>query len=159
MKKETLLLLLVGVLVVLNLATLGYLTLRRPPRHPTGGPRQVDRLIVETLRLNPAQERQFEGLKREHRAQIRRLDEAYAEASEQYFRLLDGPGDAARNDSLEAALGRIQAQKAAVTFRHFRQLKALCDAEQRPRFTALVPELLRFLLPAEKKLPPPEGKP
>lgn len=159
MKKETLLLLLVGVLVLLNLGTLGYLTLRRPPHPPHGGPHQVDRLIVETLRLNPAQQREFENLKREHREQIRRLDAAYAEASEQYFRLLDGPRDPARNDSLEAKMGRIQAQKAAVTFRHFSQLKALCDAEQRPRFAALVPELLRFLLPSEKKLPPPEGKP
>jgi len=158
MKKETLLLLLVGVLVLLNLATLGYLTLRRPPRGPYGGPRQIDRLIVETLRLNPAQQRQFESLKREHRGQIRRLDEEYAQVSEQYFRLLDDPTTTGKA-SLETRLGRIQAQKAAVTFQHFSQLKGLCTEEQRPRFAALVPELLRFLLPEEKKLPPPEGKP
>ena len=125
MKKETLLLLLVGVLVVLNLATLGYLTLRRPPRHPNGEPRQVDRLIVETLHLNPAQQRQFEGLKREHRERINQLNEAYAQASGRYFRLINDPPDAARKDSLENTLGQIQAQKAAITFRHFSQLKAL----------------------------------
>ncbi|MCY7352540.1 MAG: hypothetical protein LH606_18095 [Cytophagaceae bacterium] len=158
MKKETLLLWAVGLLALLNLATLGFMVLNRPHRPPHEGPRRADRLIVETLGLDAAQRQQFDRLKREHHQAVTRLEATYAETSAQYFHLLDGPALPARRDSLERVLGSIQAQKAAVTFAHFEDLKALCTAEQRPRFAALVPELLRLILPAEKKGPPPEGK-
>ena len=138
MKKQTLLLWLVGLLVVLNLATLGFLVWRRPPH---GGPRQADRLIVETLGLDAAQRARFEVLKRGHHEQIVGLDAAYARTSAAYFRLLDGEATATQKDSLEQELGRIQARKAAVTFAHFEDLK-----------------LLRLIVPNEKKMPPPEGR-
>lgn len=159
MKKETLLLGAVGLLVALNLATLGFMALNRPPHPPRGGPRQADRLIVETLGLDEAQRARFNVLKREHRAHINALDAAYAETSAAYFQQLNGPALPARKDSLERELGRIQSQKAAVTLAHFEQLKALCTPEQRSRFAAFVPDLLRLLLPGEKKGPPPEGRP
>jgi hypothetical protein len=158
MKKETLLLYTVGLLVALNLATLGFLVWHRPPRPPRSDPRRADRLIVETLGLDDAQRARFGALKGEHHAQILHLDAAYARTSEAYFRLLDGPAQPARKDSLERELGRLQAQKAVVTYAHFQALKALCTPAQRPRFAALVPELLRLILPDEKKGPPPEGR-
>ncbi len=159
MRKETLLWLAIGLLAVLNFATLGFLVLHRPPHPSGGGPRQADRLIVETLGLGEAQRARFGVLKRQHHDQISQLDAAYAETSAAYFQHLNDSLPPARKDSLERELGRIQARKAAVTFAHFEQLKALCTAEQRPRFAALVPELLRLILPDEKKAPPPEGKP
>lgn len=159
MKKETLLLWAVGLLVALNLATLGFMVWNRPHHPPRGGPRQVDRLIVETLGLDAAQRARFDVLKREHREQIVQLDAAYAEVSTAYFRQLSGAVLTTRKDSLERELGRIQAQKAAVTLAHFEQLKALCMPQQQARFAELVPDLLRLVLPDEKKGPPPEGRP
>ena len=147
MKKETLLTTAVIALLLLNFGTLGFLLLRRPPHPPGEGPGPLDRHIVEQLRLDAAQARQFETLKQAHHEHILASDKAYRDALRNYFDLLRNDSvPIAQRDSLQAVLTRIQDERAAVTFQHFADLKALCTPEQKPRFEALLPELMQVIL-------------
>ncbi len=151
MKKETLLTVAVIALLLLNLGTLGFLLLRRPPHTPGMGPDRPGRHIVETLHLNAEQQQQFEALKTAHHEQMLANERAYRDALGSYFALLKADTAAtAQRDSLEAALARIQRERASVTFQHFTDLKALCTAEQKKDFETLIPDLMRVILPENR---------
>lgn len=150
MKKETLLTVTVLALLLLNLGTLGFLFLRRPPHPPEQGSGRVGRQIVEALQLNPDQERQFEQLKTTHHEKMMQSDKAYREALEQYFALLKNDTFVpAQRDSLQAALTQIQQNRTSTTFQHFSDLKALCTPEQRQHFADLIPTLMQVILPGK----------
>lgn len=155
MKRETLLTTAVIALLFLNFGTLGFLIFRRPPHR--AGPDRLDRHIVEQLQLDAAQRQQFETLKQAHHRQMLVNEQAYADALRNYFDLLrQDTLVAAKRDSLQGVLTRIQNERASVTFQHFADLKALCTPEQKPRFEALLPELMQVILP-RKEHPP--GRP
>jgi len=152
MKKETLLTVAVIALLLLNFGTLGFLLFRRPPHPPGAGPAALDQRIVATLQLDAAQQQQFEQLKRTHHQQMQASDGAYREALGNYFALLKNDSMApAQRDSLQATLTGIQNERASVTFQHFTDLKALCRPDQRPRFEALLPELMQVILPHKNR--------
>lgn len=149
MKKETLLTVAVVALLLLNFGTLGALLLRRPPQPPGGrGHERLDRHIVESLDLNAGQRQKFEQLKSAHHEQMLANERAYRDALGDYFALLKADTVApAQRDSLQALLAHIQEERASVTFQHFSDLKALCSPEQQKRFTDLLPDLMRVILP------------
>lgn len=139
MKKETLLIVLVALLVVLNLGTLGFLLLGNS-RHPH--PPRPDKLIIERLELSQEQIVAFEALKKEHRSGINALNQQSKVLYQSYFAILkqDQP-NLAQADSIEQLLAQVQAQKDSVTFDHFIKLRALCQPQQKPLFDGLVDEL------------------
>jgi len=146
MKKETLLVITIVVLFLLNLSTLGFLFFRRPPHSPGAG--ALDRRIISTLQLDEAQQQRFEQLKKAHHEQMQASDRAYRDALNNYFGLLKSDSVASvQRDSLQAILTRIQNDRAAVTFQHFADLKALCRPEQKQDFDRLLPDLLQVILP------------
>jgi hypothetical protein len=48
---------------------------------------------------------------------------------------------------LQGILTKIQNERAAVTFQHFTDLKALCNPAQRQYFENLLPDLMQVILP------------
>lgn len=158
MKRETMLTLAVIALLVLNFGTLGYLFFQRPPHPPGGGQRPLDRRIVQELQLTDDQKQQFETLKKGHHEQMLALEKSYRATMENYFNLLKNDNiDPRLSDSLQAALGAVQEERAKITLRHFKSLKGLCTPEQQQHFDALIPELLEVILP-RKPFPPPAGR-
>jgi protein CpxP len=154
MKKEKVLSILVITLVVMNVIVISFLFLGRhhhPPGMPHGepwGPPRPDKIIIETLHLNSAQQLKFDVLKHEHHEHIVQLDEEYEKTLISYLNLLEGPdGRADTKDSLEKQLGHIQTQKAAITFAHFKELQSICTPEQRKEFQKLIPILTRVIAP------------
>ena len=159
MKKETLLTTAVIALLLLNFGILGFLFLQRPPHGREGRPDKLDRRIVETLQLDPAQQQQFERLKTAHHEQMMAGDQAYRNALDNYFALLKNESYLpAQRDSLQAVLSQIQKDRVTVTFQHFSDLKALCSAEQRQHFETLLPELMQVMLPQRDQASPPKNR-
>ncbi len=135
-------------LLVLNFGTLGYLFLGKG--HRNGGmphhPPKPDKVIIERLKLTPAQIEVFEGLKQEHRGGINQLNEASKQLYQAYFGLLKtDTADIAAAQVLEQRLAAVQTQKDSVTFNHFIKLRALCTEEQKPLFDDFVDELGEIL--------------
>lgn len=152
MKKEALLTTAVIALLLLNFGTLGFLFFYSSPHPPGPGRSQLDRQIVKQLRLDAGQQQQFEQLKSAHHRQMVANDHAYRNALENYFALLKNDSFAAgQRDSLQNILAGIQKERATVTFQHFVELKNLCSPEQKKEFDALLPELMRVILPSENR--------
>lgn len=154
MKKSTLLWTAIIILFLLNAGTLFFILSKpHPPRHERGdGRRKFDEQVIETLQLRPDQVEKFEQLKRAHHEQILQLDEATRAPFEQYFGLLaQGSGADAAKDSLERVIALQYVTRMQVTYRHFSDLKAICDPEQQKKFEQLVPSLMQVMSAGEKK--------
>lgn len=153
MKRETVLLFVVVVLVILNGIVLLHFSWKRqapvPPPH--------DKIIIETLQFDDAQQQVFEKLKRKHRSKMDSLEELYAENLENYFQSLKGV-QTTPPDSLDRVLAILEQARIHVTYDHFKELKELCRADQQQKFDAFIPRLLKFIVPPPKKRKhPPEG--
>lgn len=147
MKRETLLTVAVIVLLVMNMATLGFLywTHVRSPQN-TGDKKEpqlttfeiyepgdfssIDHAIIDKLHLDSAQQIKFVEMKHGHHSQMQALDSSYTALLRQYFDLLHSQNVSTEvRDSIESTLAKVQARRASVTFDHFKALKTLCAAD------------------------------
>lgn len=136
------------VLLVINIGTLGYLWMgghtpggQMPPPH--GGP---SNLIIERLKLDEQQQRQFEELKREHQSAIRKIRQESGMLHDSLFSLLKAE---VVNDSdkyaLEQRIKEVEIQKDRINFEHFKELKSILHPDQVPLYNNLVEEIGRRL--------------
>jgi len=139
--KISILLLLAG-----NICTLFLLWTKDRPAHGQqerrpGGPFEF---ISNELKLTPEQKAAYAQLRDEHRAGARLLEDSIRTAKDGFFALLR---DKAVSDStLKKYSNNITEKEAALdllTFRHFQQLRMLCDAGQQQRFDAIIQEAIR----------------
>jgi len=152
MKKETLLTVAVVALLLLNFGTLGYLLLMRPRPHAGREGMKLDQEIIKTLQLDDNQQKTFAGLKNAHHQQILNSDREYHDALTRFFSLVKNDTvEQAQYDSLMTAVLDIQKSRAAITFKHFEDLKNLCGPEQRKNFDQLLPVLTQVVLPHQNE--------
>lgn len=151
MKKLSALWLAIGILVVLNIAVLSFIFFHKPLQSPPHGLRAFDRLVIQTLELDEAQQQQFDEMKREHHEAIMQLDKDMKAPVEAYFSLLlTKDTSSVKKEELEQQMATIYKEKLRITYRHFEQLKAICRPEQQQHFDKLIPELMQVMQP-----PPP----
>jgi hypothetical protein len=152
MSKERLLAVLVGVLVVLNVATVTMLLMgeHRPPGPPPppgppggGGPKGV---IIERLHFDADQIKAYDALIEEHRAQIREKDEAMMTARRELYASLASP-TLLQTDSLLATIAAVQRDVEGVNYAHFGHVRALCHPDQLADFDALATDLADYFRP------------
>jgi len=132
-------------LLAANIATLILLWTNNRQSHPQPGHRQGGpfEFISKELQLTPGQRTAYALLRDEHRAGARLLEDSIRTAKDRFFGLLK---DKAVNDStLKQYSNNITEKIAALdlfTFRHFQQVRNLCDARQQQRFDAIIQEAL-----------------
>lgn len=152
MKRETLLILAIVFLVLLNLGTLGFLFSKR---YIGGrGPRKPDKLIIEGLKLNDTQKLQFEVLKKEHRSQINEIEKDEKAYHKAYFDLLKSAStDSLTIDSVIRSISDSKFNKDLATYKHFQKLRLMCEPQQQILFDSLVDEMGKILMhmPSQKK--------
>lgn len=151
MKKESLLITLIVLLLVLNFGTLAFLFFSGREHHHAppfgkGGPAQM---IIKELSLDEQQQDKFSNLREQHHSSMALLDKELEETAKSYLNKLVST-DTSDVDSLRQAIGRLEMQRASVTYQHFKDLRSICNAEQQEKFDALLPELFRILT-----MPPP----
>jgi protein CpxP len=151
MKKESLLITLIVLLLVLNFGTLAFLFFsgrghHHAPPFSKGGPAQM---IIKELNLDEQQQDKFSNLREQHHSSMVLLDTELEETAKSYLSKLVS-SDTSDVDSLRQAIGRLEMQRASVTYQHFKDLRSICNAEQQEKFEALLPELFRILT-----MPPP----
>lgn len=159
MEKTKLLTFTVFALLLLNLGTLGFLLLSGPKgQHPhDGGPGHHGKprpreIIIEKLRFDPQQVKEYDRLIRWHQDNIGRAEQQISEAKNDLYRLLnDEPIDDKKKDSLTATIAVAQKQIEGIHFRHFQDIKKLCRPDQLNDFGQLTHELSRMFSRPQKR--------
>jgi periplasmic protein CpxP/Spy len=126
----------IGLLVFLNLATVGWVTYRvRQLRTNLLNP---ERLLENRLDLSPEQQARF----RELRADFRQVSQPYQDSlkrgrAELFGKLPQTVSDAELN-ALTSQLERQSVQLMRLRFRHWQQIRTLCTPQQQTRFDRMV---------------------
>ncbi len=147
----------VGLLIV-NLATVAFLLLRKPFQHPEGrppveqaGPKNI---IVDKLHFDKEQVAQYEGLIEQHQVKIKSMNDSINIVKNELYSTLSNENFTGK-DSLIERLGFLQRQVELTHYDHFAAIKKLCKPDQLDDYTSLTKELARFFAPARKDGPPP----
>lgn len=147
------------VLIALNIITLSTLWImhERGAERPNGNqPALVDFLVTE-LGLDSAQKKQLIVLRDEHRQKMQTIRRNNRDAKNAFFDLLqqeDLSDTALAAAAKEAA--RYDAETDRLTFRHFQQIRSLCNAEQKIKFQSVIRQVLRMMAPPPGR---PQGGP
>jgi protein CpxP len=157
MKKMTFLIIGVVLLFLLNGITLFILyhthLANNRGHHGDKGPAEY---IISRLKLDDPQQRQFEVLRDQHQDLARKSREEEEILHDVYFSLLktDNP-DKIKVDSVANLIGEQRKKMAAVTFEHFRQLRAICHDDQKKLFDNTIDEIARMVAGDPDGPPPP----
>jgi Spy/CpxP family protein refolding chaperone len=159
MEKTKLLTIAVIGLLLLNLGTLAVIMLKSDKPHHRGmppprgeGPRNI---IIEKLKLDHEQQKQYELLIEDHRKKTREFNDISNELHEDLYALLSK--DSAGTEKEEIIQKILQNQKDIehLNFEHFRAIRAICNESQIPLFNELSHDLTDLF---GHKGPPPGRK-
>ena len=159
MEKTKLLTITVIGLLVLNLATLGFLFIsgpkghKPPPDRPEG--RQMPReIIIRRLHFDVNQQKDYDKIIQWHKGEIKRLDYEIREAKiGLYSQLKESQLDLKVKDSLIAVINTNQKQIETTHFKHFEDIKKLCNKDQLEDFNELTEELSKLFSPNKPPRP------
>jgi Spy/CpxP family protein refolding chaperone len=135
-------------LLLLNIGTLVYLFISRQSQQGPPGREGAADFIIEQLKLDPAQQKEFAGLRRQHQDIIRNARDEDRKLHDLYFSLLktDAP-DKATIDSVSLLIAEQRKQIESATFDHFQQLRKICRDDQKKLFDATIDEIARRMAP------------
>jgi hypothetical protein len=154
MEKTRFLTLVIVVLVVVNVVTLGFMFFRGSGGFPLpGGHPPVASFLIHELKLDKKQVKAYSKMHQDHHRNKNAYQRQLAIAREVFFRGLS-TGDT----SNIAGVTAVQRQMEWNTFRHFRELRALCRPDQQQRFDKVIQEALRRMSRSDGIKPPPPRK-
>jgi predicted nucleic acid-binding protein len=135
-------------LLVLNLATIGFVASKPGDRHRPE-PREI---IIEKLHFDETQQKEYEQLIDWHRGQIKKLDEKIRETKKElYAQLVKNELETKTKDSLITTIAVYQKQIETTHFKHFQDIKKLCRKDQIQSYIDLTAELSQLFSPKPPK--------
>ncbi len=140
MNKTKFLSIAVIVLVLLNLGTLAFFWMKRPPHPMQEGPKKI---IVERLHFDVEQVAAYDKLIVQHQQEVKAKQQEIGAAKTVLYEQLKSD-DLSRKDSLIMVIGQVHQQMEAIHFQHFSDLKKLCKDEQIKAFDELTAELAGY---------------
>ena len=151
----------IGLLVLLNVLTLGVLwfqQFRRPPgMFPPPGKQAENsqRFLQRDLNLTEQQAQQFETLRNQYFLKSRTIMQEIHQLRKGITdELFSASPDAQKANKFAEEIGAKQAELERLLFNHFLELKAVCQPEQQKKFQALMRDLLEMMKPPEPPRPP-----
>lgn len=130
--------LLIGLLLISNLATLFFVMQKGKHKQFVEGPKGI---IIERLDLDKQQIAAYEKLIGQHKKDIRASDQKIIQLKKELYNLLLNESNEQKSDSLTAEIGRIQKQIETIHFKHFKDIKVICKPDQMEQFNSLVGKL------------------
>lgn len=161
----------VGVLTALNITLLVFMLMHHgrpamhgpamPPPHNIkgGGPAQM---LIHELNFTPEQIKSFDALKEQHHEIVMKLREQGHDLRDNYFELLKS--DSPDTNQIKEKGAGIAANQLAIeeaTFNHFKEVRNLCNPEQKKRFDSIINDVIKMLGKPGPSTggPPPHGGP
>ena len=166
MSKIKLLIIAVVGLLLINIALVAFLLLKKPPVRPGGpppmgqdGPPRMQnegpkKIIADHLHFDADQVAAYEKLIKAHQQSVKALDDSINLAKNNLYQSLQTDTFAGK-DSLVILLGVLQQKIELVHYAHFADLKKLCKPEQLGYFDQLTAELAGFFSLGKNAPPPP----
>lgn len=151
MNRERLLTVAVIFLLILNVAMVAFLFIRKPLPPPRP---ELFKIIVSELQFNESQKDTYFHLRDEHRHKMEELDGRFREIFNVYLDQLKSNPEAGLRDSLENQMALIEKSKASITLEHFQKVKEICHEDQKKKFNELIPEITRFINRPREQRPP-----
>lgn len=148
MNKSKALIIAVVILLVMNLALVGFMFLKKPSHHKHHAPKSI---IIETLQLDQDQINAYEKLIKTHHETIMGLDEQLSAKKNQLYALLKQDSTGNSESELLAGISALQSDIEKTNLNHFRDIKMLCNAEQLPKFNELTEEIQKLFKPKSRK--------
>ncbi len=139
--KTKLLVFTIVVLIVMNLTLLVFLGLNSHPNEDGKGmqPREI---IINKLRLDSKQQKQYQELIYLHHKEINKLDQEIRNSKQELYLLLTkSKFDIKVKDSLTTVLANYQKQIETTHFNHFQDIKKICHKSQLQDFDELTFDL------------------
>lgn len=156
--KFTLTNILVAILLIANIVTLSLYWLKKE-KLPSEGGRQgrADEFVIKELQLDSNQQNAYKALITAHRTAMRNIKEKSREHKEAFFNLLKNTD--INGNEFHARLTEASQEQYlidSITFSHFRQLRALCNDEQKKKFDNIIQQVMRMNAPPQG--PPPNHR-
>ena len=143
-------------LLIINTLILSFILLERTGQGSTN--RGPAAFIIKQLHFNDSQIIAFEKLKLTHQDSVQQLREQGKMLREKYFSLLrnhaNSISEKAINDQASDLVNKIAANQIAiesVTYRHFSQVKNICDDDQKQKFDSIILEIVRMMKAGKPK--------
>jgi Spy/CpxP family protein refolding chaperone len=146
------------VLLLVNIATLVFMWTSRHSegsmQPAPGGPSRVAEYLTHELNLTVDQQKKFEELRDVNHEKIQELNQKSGKMHKEYFDMLGSPQlDSGKMMQLADSMSACTKKIELLTFEHFREVRALCNAEQQKKFDVIIQDALRMMSP---KRPRPE---
>lgn len=166
MKSYRVLIVVVVVLVAVNCVLLGafWYAQQNLPGHG-GPPKAANDYLVKELKLTAAQQKTYDGMRKEHFELTRKLNEQNRMLRDEFFENIKTPVlNTVAADSLEKKITAIQASLDSATLNHFRKFRAILDAGQQEKFDHIIKNALHMMGggppqrgpgPGRRGMPPP----
>ncbi len=135
----------VALLLLINMGTLGFMWLNRPPAPDARGPFTF---IVKATAMDDAQQATYRQLRDQHRSEMEGSRKQNREIREQLFNLLAQHGE---NDpevqQLADSIAATRRKEELLTYTHFRRVREICRPDQQVKFDAAIGEAIQTLGP------------
>jgi hypothetical protein len=136
-----------GILLLANLSMFAFfLTKKESSKGESRSEKRrspVGLFLEKDLHFSPEQLKQFDTLRQLQRPKIRTIAEELQKAKVRFYALLGNDTTSQRQlDSASSKIGELQKALDLQAFQNFRELRALCNAEQRPRYDSMIPGLI-----------------
>lgn len=151
---------LVILLVCINLATIASVWVLRPAIHGGFGAQSPKEYIISKLNLTDEQIDAFELLRKSHFDNIQKLRNQIRTEKEEMYAGLRVKGNEQEAYAHLAKVIAFEEQAEKLTFEHFRQVRELCNDEQKQHFDAIINQVIKMVgvqappLPHEMKEAP-----
>lgn len=137
-------------LLIINTLILSFILFERTGQNAAD--RGPAAFIIKELRFNDSQIIAFEKLKHAHQDSVQQLREQGKILREKYFSLLRNHTNSisgkAINDLSSDLVNKIAANQIAIesiTYRHFGQVKEICDSSQKQKFDSILLDIVRMM--------------
>jgi hypothetical protein len=135
-------------LVVSNIALIVFMVYNKPPRPKHFGPRNI---IIDKLDFNAEQVKTYDQLIKWHQDEITKTEKDIMVFKNKLYSNLSSDVNNQVNDSLISELGKVQMRVENIHYKHFQDIRQLCNPDQKQAFNRLTEEIASlFAMPPIK---------
>lgn len=136
------LLIIIGVLLLTNIALLAFFLSQKPGKQGTAGIKNerpgIGEMLKNEVGFTEDQLAKYKELKEEQRQTIRPMYDDMRKTKESMFQLLGHPDADSLVKQVTDAIAKKQKALDLQTFSYFRKVRSLCTAEQEPIYDSLI---------------------